>query len=60
MDHFYKHQILLFYLLLSSVVDWAESAESRFRKRTWVVESLVLVQPTNPLHVCVANIEVEE
>jgi hypothetical protein len=60
MDYSYKHQIFLFYLLLSSVEDWAESAESRFRKRTWIVESLVLVQPTDPLHVCVANIEVED
>ena len=60
MVHSNNHQTFLFYLLLSSVVDWAKSPEGRFGKCTWVVESLVLVQPTNPLHVCVAYIEVEE
>ena len=41
-------------------MDWAESSESCLCKRTWVVESLILVECANLAHVLLANIEVVE
>ena len=43
-----------------SIVDGAETSKGGLTEDTWIVESLVFVQPTEQLHLFRAQVEVED